>query len=171
MKYIFLLLLVNSLAFSNILSINSFEADFQQDITDDKGKVLEYKGHVLSMKPKFALWSYKTPVQKDIYIEDTKVTIVEPEIEQVIIKHIKSDYDFFNIIKSAKEIAKDKYLATFQENRYTITIKDNKIYSISYKDEFDNSIVITFSKQKQNHSIEKNLFIASFPLEYDLIQD
>ena len=171
MKYILLLLLVQTFVFSDILDIHSFEADFQQNITDEKGKVLQYKGHVKSMKPKFALWSYLSPVKKDIFIEDTRVTIVEPEIEQVIVKHIKSSYDFFNIIKNAKQITKNQYIATFQENKYTIKIKDSKIDSISYKDEFDNSTIIIFSKQKQNQKINKKDFIAIFPPEYDLIQE
>ena len=171
MQYIFLLLFSFTLSYSDILSINSFEADFNQTITDEKGKVLQYQGHVSSMKPKFALWSYLSPIKKDIYIQQRVVTIVEPEIEQVIIKHISSDYDFFTIIQNAKKIEKNKYLALFQEHEYTIELLNSKIHSISYKDEFDNETLILFSKQQQNEKIAKEVFIPKYSLEYDIIQE
>ncbi len=171
MKYFFLLTFIYTIAFSNILNINSFEADFKQEIKDEKGKVLLYSGHVISIKPKSALWSYTSPVKKSIYIVDNTVTIVEPEIEQVIVKHISSEYDFFNLIKNAKEIQKNKYLTIFKEQKYIITLRDFKLFSISYTDEFDNDTLITFSKQEQNKNINKNLFLPSFPQEFDLIQE
>jgi len=160
-----------TIAFSNILNINSFEADFKQEIKDEKGKVLRYQGHVVSMKPKSALWSYTNPVKKSIYIIDNTVTIIEPEIEQVIVKHISSEYDFFNLIKNSKEIQKNKYMAIFREQEYIITLKNSQLFSISYKDEFDNDTIITFSKQQQNKEIDKTLFLPSFPQEFDLIQE
>lgn len=171
MKYFFLLTFIYTLAFSNILNINSFEADFKQEIKDEKGKVLLYKGHVISKKPKAALWSYTNPVKKSIYIVDNTVTIVEPEIEQVIIKHISSEYDFFNVIKNARKIQENKYLAIFREQEYIITLQKSQLFSISYKDEFDNDTLITFSNQQQNKPIDKALFFPDFPQDFDIIQE
>ena len=156
---------------ASIDNITSFEADFTQNIKDEKDKVLSYKGHVTAHKPQFAKWDYKTPVQKVIYISPFAITIVEPEIEQVIQRKIESNFNFFQLIKNAKEIEKDIYEANYKNTTFKI-IKENKlIKSISYIDEFENNVVINFTKQKQNHKVELKVFTPRYPLEYDIIRD
>ena len=171
LRYIFLLSLLITLSFGDINAINSFEADFKQDVTNDKGNVLSYSGHIKAIKPQNALWSYQTPIKKEIYVTAYKVVIVEPEIEQAIVKVIQNDFDFFSMIKNAKEIKKDIYIATFKESKFTIKLKNKKIKSIAYIDEFDNSVLITFTKQTQNRDIDAKIFQVSIPMEYDIIRD
>ncbi|MEA1982611.1 MAG: LolA-like outer membrane lipoprotein chaperone [Campylobacterota bacterium] len=171
MKYFILLSLLTTLAFSNIENINSFEADFKQDITNDKGNVLSYEGHIQATKPQFALWDYTNPVNKMIYISEYKVTIIEPEIEQAIVKVISNDFDFFSMIKHAKKIKKDEYSAKFKESLYNIKLSESKIESISYIDEFENRVKILFTNQKQNEKIKQSVFTPIIPQEYDIIRD
>jgi len=171
MRYFFLLTTIITIGFANIIEIDSFEANFTQVVTNDAKNQLIYKGYVKAMKPQYALWSYKQPTQKDIYINNSKVTIVEPDIEQVIIKHISNTFNFFNMLKNAKFISKNIYLTKFQNVEYKIKLINNKIETISYQDELENSIVITFSNQIQNKKIDTNLFTPIFPLDYDLIED
>ena len=151
--------------------IVSFQADFTQSVTDDKKKVLTYNGSVLASKPQNALWRYSKPVNKDVYINSHRVTIIEPEIEQVIIKRIESNFDFFNMIKNAKKIEKNIYMAIYKNSEFTITTKDELIKSISYIDEFENSVEVIFDNQKQNDKINKELFIPNIPLEFDIVRD
>ena len=170
MRYIVLLPILVSLAIGDILSINSFEADFIQSIKDDKGSKLEYKGHVQATKPQFALWSYKSPIQKEIYINSQQATIIEPEIEQALIKRIEGDFDFFRLIKNAKKIDKNLYMAKFQEVEYTIKMKESNIVSISYKNELENRVEILFSNQIQNKKIDTKIFTPNIPTAYDIIR-
>ena len=170
MRYIILLPLLISLAFGDILSIDSFQADFTQSITNDKGNRLEYKGHVKAAKPQYALWSYTQPVTKEIFINSQQAIIIEPEIEQVLIKKINSNFDFFALIKNAVEVDKDIYKATFQEVIYSIRIKASKIESISYKNELENRVVIIFSNQIQNKNIDTKVFTPNIPTGYDIIR-
>ena len=151
--------------------IVSFQADFTQSVTDDKKKVLTYSGSVLAAKPQNALWRYSKPVNKDVYINSRRVTIIEPEIEQVIIKRIESNFDFFNMIKNAKKIEKNIYLAIYKNSEFRITTKDELIKSISYIDEFENSVEVLFDNQKQNDKINEELFIPNIPLEFDIVRD
>lgn len=151
--------------------IHSFNANFTQDITNDKGTTLTYSGKVTALQPKYAHWQYVKPVKKDIYIDTDRVTIIEPEIEQVIVKHLSSDFNFFTMIKNAKQITKNSYETQFKDIKYTIKINNKNIQSISYQDEFDNKVLITFSKQQQNSKIDKKIFRPKIPLEYDIIQD
>lgn len=171
MKHIILLQILLQLAYAQILTINSFEADFKQELTNEKGKVISYKGHISAVKPNYALWKYETPLNKEIYVSKTKVTILEPEIEQVIIRNTYLDFDIFDLIKNAIMLKENIYKARFRETDFQIVFKNSLISSISYKDELDNSIKILFSKQLQNKKIPLSRFIPSIPDEYDIIRD
>ncbi|ABB44320.1 Outer membrane lipoprotein carrier protein LolA [Sulfurimonas denitrificans DSM 1251] len=157
--------------FASLDSIVSFDADFTQNITDDKNKTISYNGHIIATKPQNARWSYFKPVKKEVYINDYDVTIVEPEIEQVIIRKIESNFDFFKMIENAKENSKDNYTAKYGDTLFNIKKKGDLIESISYLDEFENRVVIIFKSQKQNQAINKILFMPTYPLDFDIIRD
>jgi len=171
MKKITLALLLSISVFASINNITSFDADFTQEITDDKSKVLTYNGHIVASKPQNALWKYFSPIEKSVYITRFEITIVEPEIEQVIIRKVSNDFDFFKMIKNAKKVKKDMYRANYKDTMFTISTKDDVIVSISYLDNFENIVKITFSKQKQNLKIDRNIYRAKFPLDYDIVRD
>ncbi len=171
MKFILTILLLITQSYASMDKITSFEADFTQNIKDEKDKVLSYKGHVTAHKPQFAKWAYKTPVEKYIYISPFAITIVEPEIEQVIVRKIESNFNFFQLIKNAKEVAKDTYEANYKNTKFTIKKESDLIKSISYIDEFENNVTILFENQKQNHRIELKVFNPRYPLEYDIVRD
>jgi len=170
LRYIILNLLLSLSLFAEITTMKTFEADFTQDVTNDKGNVLSYKGHVVASKPQYALWKYNAPNNKQIYINANKAIIVEPEIEQAIIKKINGDFDFFKIIKNATKVQENIYIAEFQNTSYTIVLKNSNISSISYKNELDNKITIKFSNQKKNNVIDFTIFNAKIPSDYDIIR-
>ncbi|QSZ41811.1 outer membrane lipoprotein chaperone LolA [Sulfurimonas aquatica] len=171
MKYILLLQLLFSVNYANISDINDFEADFEQSIKDEKNTELKYRGHIQASKPQFAFWNYTSPISKKIYITSNEIIIIEPEIEQVIIKKINSDFDFFSMIKNAKQISENEYVTLYKESIFKISTKESFIESISYKDEFDNDVKIVFSKQLQNKKIDLSVFNPAIPSEYDVIRD
>ncbi|MEA1891289.1 MAG: LolA-like outer membrane lipoprotein chaperone [Campylobacterota bacterium] len=171
MKYLFILLLLLSTSYASLNRLTSFKADFTQTITDDKNKALIYTGHIVASKPQHALWNYIQPIKKDIYINISSVTIVEPEIEQVIIRRIESNFNFFNMIENAKHIKEDIYEANHKESVFTIRINNKLIESISYIDEFENRVKIIFKNQKQNEKVDLNIFTPDYPLEFDIIRD
>lgn len=171
MKQILLTMLFITYMYGSIDTINSFEADFTQSITDEKDKVLVYNGHIVASKPQNAKWNYIEPVKKDVYISKFNVTIVEPEIEQVIFKRIESNFDFFKIISNAKKIKKNTYLTNYKNSSFTIVKNNDLIESISYVDEFENRVKILFKNQKQNHQIDSEVFTPVYPLFFDVIRD
>lgn len=171
MKHIFLLIIFFTLSFASLNELNSFEADFKQSITDEKDKVLTYSGHMVALKPQNAIWNYTKPVKKDIYVNSYSVTVIEPEIEQVIIRKIDFNLDFFKMIQNAKEIEKNRFLALYKEKKFTIITQNNTIKSISYIDEFENRVEIIFENQKQNREIDIEIFQPMIPSEYDIIRD
>jgi len=171
MKHIFILLILFTLSQASFDSINTFESDFIQTVTDEKNKTLTYKGHLIAQKPQNAIWSYTIPVIKGVYISSNNITIVEPAIEQVIIRKIESNFDFFNMIRNAKKIKENVYVALYRESEFTITRNGELLESISYSDEFDNKVKILFENQQQNKIINKEVFIPKFSSDYDIIRD
>ena len=166
-----LLLLLTTASFANINNINSFEADFKQKIVDDKDKEILYYGHIMATKPQYALWKYTKPINKSVYILENKAIIVEPELEQAIIKKIGNNFNFFELINNAKKISDNKYLARYNNTTFIIQTEKGTIMSISYKDEFENRVTIDFTNQVENKKIEKSKFNPIIPDEYDLIRD
>ena len=171
MKHILIFSLLLSGLLASPINLSTFKADFTQNITDDKNKVLTYKGNILATDTQKALWKYNFPIKKLVYLNKNKVTIVEPEIEQVIIRYVKSNFNFFNMLKDSKEVSKNKYLTTFNNVNFIINTKDNKIKSINYLDEFENQVKIIFENQKQNIKIDNNKFVPKYDLNFDIIRD
>ncbi|WP_428737881.1 LolA-like outer membrane lipoprotein chaperone [Sulfurimonas sp.] len=171
MKHFFLTLLFGSILFANIIDLNNFQADFEQSITDEKNKKITYFGTIQASKPSYALWKYTQPIDKTVYVLKNKVIMVEPELEQAIIKTIDSNFDFFTLLKSAKEIKKDLFSAVFNNVKYTIYTKGLNVESIHYTDEFENKIEIIFKNQKVNESIKIDIFNPYIPQGFDVIRD
>jgi len=169
LRSIFLLVLLFTLSFADIFRMNSFQADFRQTVTNDKGNKLQYSGHVKAIKPQYALWTYDTPSKKSIYIVKNRATIIEPDLEQVIIRSLHSSIDFFNIIKQAKKINSTTYTTEFQSINYTIKTDKTHLKSIQYTDELDNSISILFTNQIENAIVQEEEFYPNIPEDYDII--
>jgi len=171
MRFILLPFALFSLSFASIENINSFQADFVQSVTDEKNKVLNYSGNIIALKPQNALWKYIKPVNKDVYMSPQSIVIIEPEIEQVIVRKVDTNFDFFHMINKAKKINENKYQTSYQDTLFEITTKGNIIESISYKDEFENKIKIVFTKQIQNAVVDKATFEPVMPIDYDIIRE
>ncbi|WP_373071034.1 LolA-like outer membrane lipoprotein chaperone [Sulfurimonas sp.] len=171
MRLLFIFALILNYANASLLDISSFEADFTQTITDEKNKVLKYKGHILASKPDNASWNYVSPIEKQVFISKYEATIVEPEIEQVIIRRISSEFDFFHLVQTAKEISKDNYVTVYNNTKYSIKTNNGLVESIYFLDQFENKVKIVFSAQRQNHKIDKDRFIPKYPIDFDIIRD
>ena len=170
MKLLLLLLGLLSYLNADLSTIKSFEADFTQTISSEDVKTLSYSGHIVALKPQYALWQYKTPIQKDIYISLYKLTIIEPDMEQVIVQNISSEFNLFKMLHNAKKIDKKTYITQIKDTKYTINMKnDSIISSINYVDELDYKVEIIFSNQKLNTKIDSKIFIPKIPIDYDVI--
>lgn len=171
MKYLLVFTFFISSLFAFGENIQSFEADFIQTITDEEKKVLKYKGTMHSKRPSLVLWNYTDPINKKIYIDNKRAVIVEAELEQAIIKRLKDEIDFFEILSKAKSLDETHYIAYYKDIEFTIEEDNGVIVSLSYTDQLENKVLITFSNQKQNHFIEDTFFIPKVPKDFDLIRD
>ncbi len=171
MKILALLFTLTLSLYANLKLLDSFEADFTQSVTDEKGKKLVYKGTLKAQRPNMALWSYTSPIQKSVYIKEGLVSIVEPELEQVVVRKIQNDFDFFTILSRAKKVTSTHYTAAFEDQKIEIYLKNEEVTAIEYKDKLENSVRIEFSKQEKNRILSPVIFDATFPSHFDLIEE
>jgi len=170
MKSLIVLLLIvfNLIAFDKI---GSFQANFRQIITNKNGKNVKYSGEIYFKlgKNQKILWIYNKPILKKIYIINTKVTIIEPELEQVIITKLDTNYNLIKILKKAKKIDKNLYEARIGNLIYKIRLINKKIDIIEFNDELGNHNKINFINVNQNIKIKDKIFEFNIPYEYDVI--
>lgn len=152
-------------------STETLEANFVQTIVDDKNATITYEGMMLAKRPNMALWHYSKPVDKSVYIKNNTITIIEPELEQAIVKRLNNTVDILAILASARKESKGHYTAFYHEKEYHIKMNDKRIESIHYKDAFDNRVTITFKDQSINQKIADVRFTANIPDDFDVIRD
>ena len=150
-------------------NLNTFSAHFVQTVVDDKNTTIRYSGDIKAKRPDMAMWNYVEPVRKEIYINNEDLVIIEPEIEQVILKKVGNTIAFFEMLKHAKKIDNEHYVAKYEQLNLHIRVKDDKIISINYLDELENRVTITFSNQVSNKEMEDKEFKADIPMDFDII--
>lgn len=171
MKIIAILFCLSSILFAGSLEgFKTIQSDFTQNVTNDQNKTIHYEGKFYATKNKKALWVYHKPVAKKIYFNDTKVVIVEPELEQAIITTLENTPNIAQLMREAKEIAPNRYQTTFMETTYTINATQNSIKSVVYKDKLDNHVEILFGEQSTNLFLDDTLFTPEIPAGYDRIR-
>jgi len=165
-----LLIFSSSLLGFNFDKIDTFQADFSQSIFNQSGKEIKYTGKVFLKKPFKILWEYSEPIQKNVYLIDNNVTIIEPDLEQAIFSKIDKEINILKIIQSGKEIAPNTYESILYNRPYQFLISNNQLSSIQYTDDVDNKIVINFSNISQNQPIKDAIYRFDIPSEYDIIR-
>jgi len=154
----------------NFEELKTFKSEFTQLVINESGKTISYKGEVFIKNNGKVLWKYKTPIVKNVYLIDDLVIVDEPELEQAIYTKLEKEINMLKLMKEANKIDKDLYKANLYNTNYFITIKDDKIKSLSYQDELSNKISINFSDPEQNVEIKDQIFIFLAPKHYDIIE-
>ncbi len=149
----------------------SFRADFNQSITDEHNKTITYRGSLLAKRPSFALWRYEEPIEKELYVYHNVATIIEPELEQAIIKRVNDNIDIFNILHNATVLDANHSEAHYNDQKFLLAFNpDHDLASIAYQDELGHNVTIRFSKQEYNFDCNTTPFKAVIPEGYDIIK-
>lgn len=170
MRFLLFCILMASSLFAAPKDLSSFNSRFEQTIIDDNGKKILYTGELWAAKPQNALWLYHKPIQKSVYINANKVTVIEPAIEQVTLRSLDNEIDFLQIIQKAKRLDDERYSATVKGQTYTITFKNDLLSTIGYTDGYDNRVIIKFIAPLQNKPIEASRFKPLIPEDFDIIK-
>ena len=165
------MLLLSINASANLLqNIKTFDASFTQTIVNGVNNKIVYTGKVYIKEPSKILWRYQTPIIKNVYILDTFAIVDEPELEQALYTTLDKEINLLKMVQEATKIDEQHYQTKLYDINYTINIQNNQIKSISYKDELENQVNITFTQIKQNTPIDNDLFEFLPPDHYDIIR-
>lgn len=167
---IFTLLSVITL-FAAPKDISSFHSSFTQTIIDEHKKKIVYTGELWASKPQNALWKYQKPIQKSVYLSNSRLTLIEPAIEQATLRTLNDEIDFLEIIKKAKAIDSSHYTATVNSQTYFIEFSNDNLTFIKYTDSYENQIIIKFLNPVTNQPIDPSRFKAVIPQGFDVIKD
>lgn len=171
MKPLLMLLSLGSMAFGNINVPQSFYAHFNQTITNSEAKVIAYQGEIEFSNPKRFKWDYTHPTQKEVCSDGDEIIIVDHDLEQVSRYNMQDSIDIVEILRSAKPYRPNIYLATYQEQTYTIQIINTKLHSIAYFDTLENKVQILFSDIVYNQKKLSNVHMdCNYPKQYDIIE-
>ena len=167
-----MLLLSVCFASNDIKNLDTFKASFTQKIVSTSDNIIEYKGDVFIKKSGKILWQYKTPVVKNVYINDSFAVVDEPELEQAIFTELDSEINIIKLLNTSKKIDDNTYNTNIDDVDYLIkTSKSNdKIEFINYKDKLENKVEIKFSNVIQNGEISDDIFKFTIPGHYDIIR-
>lgn len=141
-------------------TIETYQADFMQIITNPSGKIITYNGSIHIKQANKMLWQYKTPIEKYVYMNNLNIIIDEPELEQAIYTKLSNEINIIDFMNNP-DLVDDKYILKFQ---------DEKLVSIRYSDEMENDIEIIFQNIQLNKKMSNQLFYFIAPLDYDIIQ-
>ena len=83
---------------------------------------------------------------------------------------IDNEINILALLKKAKKISQNSYISWFNNIEFNISLHNNRLKSISYKDELENNVFIEFTQVKQNDIIEDEIFKFQIPYHYDLIK-
>ena len=168
----FVLFCVSSMASTDIRDLDSFKASFVQVITSNSQNKIEYKGDVFIKKSGKILWKYKTPVVKNVYINNDYAVVDEPELEQAIYTKLESEINIIKLLNNSKKVNENSYTTNIDDVDYLIKTSkdDNKISYIKYKDKLENDVEIKFSSVVQNGDIQDEMFKFTPPSNYDIIR-
>jgi len=168
LKIIIALILTNTLLSAFFENVSNFQSKFRQTITSD-GKDIIYEGELYIKRPSSVLWLYQKPIRKSIYIRDHSLFMIEPDLEQVIIKSISKSLQLVKILESSKKISANRYVATIKDKKYLIILKKSMLFRIIYSDEVENSIEITFIDPRVDIEINDKKFFPNIPSDFDRI--
>jgi outer membrane lipoprotein carrier protein len=158
--------------------IKSISSDFTQIITSSEGDLLKYEGTFQALNDgsdNFALWIYKTPIEKKIYFTNNRVVMIEPDLEQAVITSVEEIPDMSSILNKAlntngnKQTNKDVNV-TILDVTYNIFFENNTPTKISYTDKLDNKIDVLLKNTNLNINIYKLTFQVEIPEGFDVVR-
>ncbi|HIV49476.1 LolA-like outer membrane lipoprotein chaperone [uncultured Helicobacter sp.] len=157
-------------------NLKSLKADFEQIIITEDGAEASYFGTLEAKAPNKAKWVYEPPMQKEVYVNEGKISVYEPPLKQVHISTLTTQSDVFEILEKATPEVDSagkptgRYTTTLNETLYTITFSTKGLLQeISYRDSLQQTTRIIFSRHTLNPKIADLVFVFTPPKDVDVI--
>ena len=177
--------------FKFIKEMNSFSTSFVQNTYDENGLlVTTSNGSLIYKKKSKYILEYKSPNKIKFISDGQLITIYDQDLEQVIIRSVNKSLNN-NIIDifTNEKLINDKFeLKIFFKNNenhinflpinkdikksdFLLVVSNNMIKSISFVNDFDQSVIMNFNGFEINVSILESQFKIDIPESFDVIID
>ena len=177
--------------FKFIKEMNSFSTSFVQNTYDENGLLITTSnGSLIYKKKSKYILEYKSPNKIKFISDGQLITIYDQDLEQVIIRSVKKSLNN-NIIDifTNEKLINDKFeLKVFFKNNenhinflpinkdikksdFLLVVSNNMIKSISFVNDFDQSVIMNFNGFEINVSILESQFKIDIPESFDVIID
>jgi len=177
--------------FKFIKEMNSFSTSFVQNTYDENGLLITTSnGSLIYKKKSKYILEYKSPNKIKFISDGQLITIYDQDLEQVIIRSVKKSLNN-NIIDifTNEKLINDKFeLKIFFKNNenhinflpinkdikksdFLLVVSNNMIKSISFVNDFDQSVIMNFNGFEINVSILESQFKIDIPESFDVIID
>ena len=157
-------------------NLKSLNADFEQIIITEDGAEASYFGTLEAKAPNKAKWVYDPPMQKEVYVNEGRISVYEPPLKQVHISTLENQSNVFEILdKATPELDSaskptGRYIATLGDTLYTLSFDDKGLLSeIRYADSLQQTTRIVFSNHELNPKLADSLFVFEAPQGVDVI--
>ena len=170
MMRILVLMIISCFVWANSLEFDTLTSEFSQSVRS-KNKTITYTGKLVANSKYGAFWHYKKPVEKLIYFNIGRITIIEPSLEQAIITDIKDTPDLRQILKNATKTNKDRFECDIDGVHYTLRVRSGVPAQINYTDKLGNNVTILLKNAKKNQPIDEKLLEPQIPANYDILSE
>jgi len=169
--FAFFALLFVTLNAQNIKLPVAFKANFLQQVTNTKGKVIKYRGKIYYNAPSETKWIYTSPTKKEVCTSGHQLIVIDHDLEQVSYYSINKGFNLAKVLKKAKLHSGNTYVTTYKGKYYTIVLDSKgQVQQIAYKDNLDNTVNIIFTNIKyRNTKLVNSNFVCARPKNYDTI--
>ncbi len=174
-------------------NIHTMQASFMQTMTDDKGKIIQQvHGKMLLLRPGQFRWETFAPHAKLIIAKNTRLSIYDPDLEQVVIRALakqagetpalflsdanpalQTDFQVKveqNISGLQSFLLKPKNAGSLFEWIYLVFAK-GQLHSMLIQDHLGYKTQIQFSHMRSNGSVAARLFNFIPPRHVDIIDE
>ncbi len=172
--------------------VKSLRADFEQTVTDAKGKVIqEAKGTFALQRPGKFRWDYRAPYQQIIVADGRKIWVYDADLEQVTVKPLdaalggtpaqllsgtrpleqdfvitslptRDGFEWVELVSKAKE-------REFERVRLGFDQRDLRMMEIT--DSFGQNTRLKFNNLQRNPAIDAKTFVFVPPKGADVVSD
>lgn len=151
-------------------NLQSIEADFVQNIISEDGVPAHYEGRILAKVPSHVKWLYKSPLQKEIYMNGRDVIIYEPNLMQVSHSHLQEKSDFISIIQNSKKQDDGAYHVKVEGVEYIMFVDSKNLPDrIEYTDSMGAKTTLKLHNVKLNTRINDSIFSFTPPKDVEVV--
>jgi outer membrane lipoprotein carrier protein len=170
--------------------LQSFEADFTQQLTDKAGRTLdESSGKLAIQRPNRFRWDYSAPTEQVIVADGTRIWLYDPDLEQVTVRRLDDTLsatpamllsgegklqDNFKVTRSKREgavewVTLEPLRSDTDFKSVTLGFVGSELRHMQLADKLNQTTALEFANIQSNKPLDPQRFIFQPPPGADVI--